>query len=114
MDPRQKLRIAPPSQPTIYTHVGLESARFKPCLSGCALALPVRVAKAPPPAPCIWRLVTELAITSGDDRYRKLLAPLARLEAILLDGLAAVTQRRDLLESLDDRYERRCTVVTSQ
>ena len=37
---------------------------------------------------------------------------------ILLDdfGLAALTeeQRRDLLEILEDRYERRCTVVTSQ
>ena len=64
------------------------------------------------------RLVTELAIARGDGRYRKLLAPLARLEVILLDdfGLAALTeeQRRDLLESLEDRYERRCTVVTSQ
>lgn len=64
------------------------------------------------------RLVTELAIARGDDRYRKLLAPLARLEVILLDdfGLAALTeeQRRDLIESLEDRYERRCTVVTSQ
>lgn len=37
---------------------------------------------------------------------------------ILLDdfGLAALTeeQRRDLLEIIEDRYERRCTVVTSQ
>ena len=64
------------------------------------------------------RLLTELAIARGDGRYRKLLAQLARLDVILLDdfGLAALTeeQRRDLLEILEDRYERRSTVVTSQ
>jgi DNA replication protein DnaC len=66
------------------------------------------------------RLLPELAIARGDGRYRKLLAQLARLDVILLDdfGLAALTeeQRRDLdlLEILEDRYERRSTVVTSQ
>jgi DNA replication protein DnaC len=64
------------------------------------------------------RLLTELAIARGDGRYRKLLSQLARLDVTLLDdfGLAALTeeQRRDLLEILEDRYERRCTVVTSQ
>jgi DNA replication protein DnaC len=63
-------------------------------------------------------LLTELAIARGDGRYRKLLAQLARLDLIILDdfGLAALTeeQRRDLLEILEDRYERRSTVVTSQ
>lgn len=64
------------------------------------------------------RLLPELAVARGDGRYRKLLAQLARLDVIILDdfGLAALTeeQRRDLLEILEDRYERRSTVVTSQ
>jgi DNA replication protein DnaC len=59
------------------------------------------------------RLLTELAIARGDGRYRKLLAQLARLDVILLDALTE-EQRRDLLEILEDRYERRSTVVTSQ
>jgi DNA replication protein DnaC len=64
------------------------------------------------------RLLAELEIARGDGRYRKLLAQLARIDLIVLDdfGLAAFTDhnRRDLLELLEDRYERRSTLVTSQ
>lgn len=64
------------------------------------------------------RLLAELEIARGDGRYRKLLGQLARLDLIVLDdfGLAAFTDhnRRDLLELLEDRYERRSTLVTSQ
>lgn len=64
------------------------------------------------------RLLSELGIARGDGRYRKLLAQLARTELIVLDdfGLSAMSdeQRRDLLEILEDRYERRSTLVTSQ
>lgn len=64
------------------------------------------------------RLLAELGIARGDGRYRRVLAQLARVDVIILDdfGLTALTdeQRRDLLEILDDRYERRSTVVTSQ
>ena len=66
----------------------------------------------------LQRLLTELDIAKGDGRYRKQLAQLARLDLIVLDdfGLAAMTdeQRRDLLEILEDRYERKSTLVTSQ
>lgn len=64
------------------------------------------------------RLLNELGIAKGDGRYRKLLAQLARTDLIVLDdfGLAVVgdEQRRDLLEILEDRYQRRSTLITSQ
>lgn len=64
------------------------------------------------------RLLNELSLARGDGRYRKLLTQLARTDLIVLDdfGLAAMgdEQRRDLLEILEDRYERRSTIVTSQ
>lgn len=64
------------------------------------------------------RLLGELEIARGDGRYRKVLGQLARLDLLVLDdfGLAAFTDhnRRDLLEMLEDRYERRSTLVTSQ
>ena len=64
------------------------------------------------------RLLNELTIARGDGRYRKLLASLARTDLIVLDdfGLAVLGEesRRDLLEILEDRYQRRSTIVTSQ
>lgn len=64
------------------------------------------------------RLLAELEIARGDGRYRKLLVQLARLDLIVLDdfGLAAFSDhnRRDLLELLEDRYERKSTLITSQ
>ena len=66
----------------------------------------------------LQRLLAELTIAKGDGRYRKQLAHIARLDLIVLDdfGIAVMTdeQRRDLLELLEDRYERRSTLVTSQ
>lgn len=66
----------------------------------------------------VARLLNELAVAKGDGRYRRLLAQLARTDLIVLDdfGLSAMSdeQRRDLLEILEDRYERRSTIVTSQ
>lgn len=64
------------------------------------------------------RLLNELTMARGDGRYRKLLASLARTDLIVLDdfGLAVLGEesRRDLLEILEDRYQRRSTIVTSQ
>ena len=57
-------------------------------------------------------------MAKGDGRYPKLLASLARTDLLVLDdwGLQPFSdgQRRDLLEILDDRYDRRSTLVTSQ
>jgi DNA replication protein DnaC len=64
------------------------------------------------------RLAAELEIARGDGRYPKLLAAYARIDLMVLDdwGLSPMTEplRRDLLEILEDRHQRRSTVVTSQ
>ena len=64
------------------------------------------------------RLLHELHIAKGDGRYVKLLAELAKTDLLVLDdwGLQPLTadQCRDLLEVLDDRHNRRSTLVTSQ
>lgn len=64
------------------------------------------------------RLFQELAIAKGDGRYAKLLASYAKTQLLLLDdwGTASLTdeQRRDLFEVIEDRYDRRSTLITSQ
>lgn len=64
------------------------------------------------------RLLQELPIAKGDGRYVKLMASLAKTDLLLLDdwGLATLSDenRRDLLELLEDRHDRRATIVTSQ
>jgi DNA replication protein DnaC len=64
------------------------------------------------------RLLGEMALAKADGSYPKLLARLAKTELLILDdfGLAALgdTERRDLLEILEDRYSTRATLVTSQ
>lgn len=64
------------------------------------------------------RLLQEWPIAKGDGRYVKLMATLAKTDVLILDdwGLATLSDenRRDLLELLEDRYDRRATIVTSQ
>ena len=64
------------------------------------------------------RLLGELALARGDGRYPQLLARLGKARLLVLDdwGLEPLTDthRRDLLEILEDRYDRRSTLVTSQ
>lgn len=64
------------------------------------------------------RLFEELVVAKGDGRYPKLLTSLARTDLLILDdwGMSVLTdeQRRDLLEILEDRYDVRSTLVTSQ
>ena len=64
------------------------------------------------------RLLAELVLARGDGRYLKSLDALARTDVLILDdwGLDAPTpeQRRILLELLDDRYDKRSTLFTSQ
>lgn len=64
------------------------------------------------------KLFGELSLAKGDGRYRKLMRDFAATDLLVLDdfGLAALTeeQRRDLLELLEERYERRSTLITSQ
>lgn len=64
------------------------------------------------------RLLEELALARADGSYSKTLQQLARVDLLVLDdwGLMPLDAqaRRDLLEVLDDRYQRRSTLVTSQ
>ncbi len=64
------------------------------------------------------RLFQELSIAKGDGRYPKLLTTWAKTDLLILDdwGLTPLTdeQRRDLLEILEDRYDAKSTLVTSQ
>jgi len=64
------------------------------------------------------RLFEELTIACGDGRYAKLMASLAKVDVLILDdwGLALLDdeRRRDLLEVLDERYQARSTLITSQ
>lgn len=64
------------------------------------------------------RMLGELARARADGSYPKLLDKLARTQLLILDdfGLSPLTdtERRDLLEILEDRYGRRATLVTSQ
>ena len=64
------------------------------------------------------RLFQELALARADGRYARTLRQLARVNLLILDdwGPEALTaeQRRDLLEIIEDRYDRGSIVVTSQ
>ena len=64
------------------------------------------------------RLLQELPIAKGDGRYPKLMASLAKTDVLILDDWALAKlsdeHRHDLLESLEDRHDRRSTLVTSQ
>ncbi len=64
------------------------------------------------------RLFRQFAIARGDGSYEKLLKSYARTDLLILDdwGLAPIgaSERRDLLEILEDRYGNRSTLVTSQ
>lgn len=64
------------------------------------------------------RLWEDLKIARADGTYLNWLSQLAKVDLLILDdwGLVApeVNQRRDLLEILDDRYQKKSTIVTSQ
>ncbi|MEH6950505.1 IS21-like element helper ATPase IstB (plasmid) [Nitrobacter sp. NHB1] len=64
------------------------------------------------------RLFEALALARGDGRYGRLLKTISRVQLLVLDdwGLSVLnpSERRDLLEILDDRHGRASTVVTSQ
>jgi hypothetical protein len=64
------------------------------------------------------RLLHELAVSRGDGSYARLLAKLAKLDLLAIDDwlLAPLTdaERRDLLEVIEDRSERRSTLIASQ
>jgi DNA replication protein DnaC len=64
------------------------------------------------------RLLQELGLAKGDGRYLRSLQALAKVDVLIFDdwGLDVpnAQERRILLEVLDDRYDKRSTVFTSQ
>lgn len=64
------------------------------------------------------RLFATLALARGDGRYGKMIGALAKVELLILDDWGPTVlddvERRDLLEIVEERYERRSTIVTSQ
>lgn len=64
------------------------------------------------------RLFQELKIARADGSYAKLLQKLSRVNLLIVDdwGLSTLsdTERRDFLEIMEDRYNVRSTIVSSQ
>ena len=64
------------------------------------------------------RLFSALALARADGRYGNILRQIARVDLLILDDLGPETlnaeQRRDLLEIVEDRHDRRSIIITSQ
>lgn len=64
------------------------------------------------------RLWEELKIAKANGAYTQWLTQLAKIDLLILDDWGLVTpdteRRQDLLEILDDRYQKKSTLVTSQ
>lgn len=64
------------------------------------------------------RLLEALHVAKADGRYGKMLVRLSKVDVLVLDdwGLAKLTppEQHELLEVMDDRHDRRSTIVTSQ
>ena len=64
------------------------------------------------------RLWEELKIAKANGTYTYWLTQLAKIDLLILDDWGLVTpdieRRQDLLEILDDRYQKKSTIVTSQ
>lgn len=64
------------------------------------------------------RLLDELAIAHGDGSYAALLQRIAKADVLILDDFLIAPlkdqERRDLLEVLEDRYDKGSTVITTQ
>jgi DNA replication protein DnaC len=64
------------------------------------------------------RLFDELALVHADGTYPRFLAKVAKVDVLILDDWGLVplgeTERRDLLEIIEDRYGNRSTILTSQ
>ena len=64
------------------------------------------------------RLFADLALAHGDGRYPRLFRALCRVDLLILDDWGpepmTASQRRDILEIVEERYGRGSTLVTSQ
>jgi DNA replication protein DnaC len=77
----------------------------------CLIGLTARYFRLP-------RLWHELKVAKANGTYPIWLSQLAKIDVLILDDWGLITpdieQRRDLLEMLDDRYQKRSTIITSQ
>ncbi|MBU0505357.1 IS21-like element helper ATPase IstB [bacterium] len=66
----------------------------------------------------LTKLLNELIVSRADGTYQKLLGKLLKYDVLILDdwGIAPLQpqEQQDLLEVIDDRYETRSTIITSQ
>jgi DNA replication protein DnaC len=64
------------------------------------------------------RLFVDLELAHGDGRFARLFRMLTRVDLLLLDDWGpdrlTASQRRDLMEIIEDRYGRGSTLITSQ
>ena len=64
------------------------------------------------------RFLQEIAVARLDGRYSKIIAPVMKCEVLILDDLfiSPLTrdEQREILEIVEERYDRRATIVTSQ
>jgi DNA replication protein DnaC len=64
------------------------------------------------------RMLQDFAVARHDCRYHKVMAALTKCEVLVLDDLLLAPLSRDdqreLLEIVEDRYDRKATIVTSQ
>lgn len=64
------------------------------------------------------RLFSEIALARHDGRYRTLMASIIKCEVLILDDLLIAPishdEQKELLEIIEERYERKATIVTSQ
>jgi len=93
------------------TGVGKSFLAFALAQKACRDGFPARCARLP-------MLLGELRLGHADGTYAKRFKELARIRALVLDdyGLSVLDheERRELLEILEDRYQRGSTAVTSQ
>lgn len=64
------------------------------------------------------KLLQDIALARLDGRYPKLMASLIKCEVLILDDLLispmSLDDQRELLEIVEERYDRKATIVTSQ
>lgn len=64
------------------------------------------------------RFLTELTIAKGDGSYLKMMRAIGKVDVLILDdwGISKLTdeQRKEFLEVMEDRYELKSTIITSQ
>ena len=64
------------------------------------------------------RLLQEIAVSSQDGRYNKLIGPIIKCEVLILDDFLisplTTIEQRLILEIVEERYDRKATIVTSQ